>query len=337
MDPTIEFLRSYGDYAWRVFSNLINPKSRIFFVFLITSALAAYILFRVRKPGGQFVRFLFPNSVWSNPSAWLDVRYFFFHALIGRFLLAGVGTFCFVLGAVLSVGSQADIGRAPTAPEFASFTTVLIAATAYILSIVVIDFVSFYLHYLQHKIPLLWQFHKVHHAGEVMHPLSNFREHPIDNLAYQSVVPFMNGVFTGLILRFLGYIPEPTTIFGLSIVFLGFNLLAYNLRHSHIWLRWPGVWSMILPSPAHHQVHHSRHPDHLDKNFAFLLPVWDVLFDTYVMPEDNRDIEFGIIEDASELDSCINLYVVPFKHAYRLLSRKKNKIDAGLNNAGPQN
>jgi sterol desaturase/sphingolipid hydroxylase (fatty acid hydroxylase superfamily) len=95
-------------------------------------------------------------------------------------------------------------------------------------------------------------------------------------------------------------------------------MAAYSLRHSHIWLKWPGVWSKILGSPAHHQVHHSRHPDHLDKNFAFMLPVWDILFKTYEMPEDNRDVEFGIVEDSSDLNSCMSLYTIPFRDAYRV-------------------
>ncbi len=90
---------------------------------------------------------------------------------------------------------------------------------------------------------------------------------------------------------------------------LAFNLLAYNLRHSHIWLRWPGRWSMVLPSPAHHHVHHSCHPDHIDKNFAFMFPVWDVIFRTYHLPEDNRDVKFGIGEgkaaELSELPAAL--------------------------------
>ncbi len=30
-------------------------------------------------------------------------------------------------------------------------------------------------HWLSHKVPLLWEFHKVHHTAEVLTPLTNFR------------------------------------------------------------------------------------------------------------------------------------------------------------------
>ncbi|MGI9367986.1 MAG: sterol desaturase family protein, partial [Ruegeria sp.] len=48
-----------------------------------------------------------------------------------------------------------------------------VAATVTFLLVfyLVVDFIWFYVHYLQHKIPVLWQFHKVHHSAEVMHPL----------------------------------------------------------------------------------------------------------------------------------------------------------------------
>jgi len=193
------------------------------------------------------------------------------------------------------------------------------AVTAMLVLLIASDFIAFYIHYLQHKIPVLWQFHKVHHCGEVMHPLSNFREHPIDNLTYSVTTNLFAGFIFGCLIGLFGYQPTIPKILGFSVFALLFNVAAYSLRHSHIWLKWPGVWSKILGSPAHHQIHHSRHPDHLDKNFAFMLPVWDILFKTYEMPEDNRDVEFGIVEDSSELNSCMSLYIIPFRDAYRVL------------------
>ncbi len=58
-----------------------------------------------------------------------------------------------------------------------------------------------------------------------------------------------------------------------------------------------------------HQVQHSAHPEHLDKNFAFMFPVWDVIFKTCHMSEDDRDVNFGIGDgNSEELTSCIRLY-----------------------------
>ena len=84
---------------------------------------------------------------------------------------------------------------------------------------------------------------------------------------------------------------------------------------------------MVFPSPAHHHVHHSCHPDHIDKNFAFLFPVWDVIFRTYHLPKDNRDVKFGIGEgQADELTTCLQLYFVPFRDAWRVLRRRARRL-----------
>ncbi|MGI9368264.1 MAG: sterol desaturase family protein, partial [Ruegeria sp.] len=136
---------------------------------------------------------------------------------------------------------------------------------------------------------------------------------------------FGAGATSGLAFNLIGYTPNLPTLLGVPLIMFLFNIVGYNLRHSHIWLRWPGIWSKVFPSPAHHHVHHSCHPDHLDKNFAFMFPLWDVLFGTYVMPEDNRDVKFGVTEKdrGHELDTCMKLYLVPFKDAWRVLKRNK--------------
>ena len=99
---------------------------------------------------------------------------------------------------------------------------------------------------------------------------------------------------------------------------LAYNLLGYNLRHSHIWLRWPGILSKVFGSPAHHQVHHSCHPDHIDRNFAFIFPLWDVLFGSFCLPADDRDLRFGLGNgEESTFRSCLGLYLLPFRNLVR--------------------
>ena len=139
----------------------------------------------------------------------------------------------------------------------------------------------------------------------------------------------MYGVIYAAAVRLLGFLPSSPALLGVPILMFLFNLVAYNLRHSHVWLRWPGVWSAVFPSPAHHHVHHSCHPDHIDKNFAFMFPVWDVIFGTYVMPPDNRDVKFGVTKgDDADLDSVFRLYWVPFRDAWRVARRRSRKKEA---------
>jgi sterol desaturase/sphingolipid hydroxylase (fatty acid hydroxylase superfamily) len=329
MDALSSYLQDFLANMRRVLLMPFSPDSRIYVLYLATSLLfALFVYLRLRRARSPevtgFFAFVFPRRVWSHPSAWLDLRYFFFHRMTGHFLVAGGGVFASAAVLVLLTGGEGFPDAAHT--TLLTGWTGLIASVGFmILALIVADFTAFLVHYLQHKIPLLWQFHKVHHSAEVMHPLSNYREHPIDNLVYTLTTGASYGVLLAAAAHVIGYLPDTMSLLGIPVFMFLFNISGYNLRHSHIWLRWPGRWSMIFPSPAHHQVHHSCHPDHLDKNFAFFMPVWDVLFGCYVMPEDNRDVKFGVTEKdrGHELNSCLRLYVIPFRDAWALLRGRK--------------
>lgn len=330
METTVTIIAAVLDRLVDVLAMPFDPAARIYLLYLATSAVIAFLIWRAIRsrraaasPGdvelaqGSFLRFLFPRRVWDHPSAWLDLRYMVFHKVISHFLLLGVGAWAVAAGFRLTSGGM-SISEVVNRSASSGGSDYLVAIGYMFVVMFVADFIGWALHYLQHRVPLLWQFHKVHHSAEVMHPVSNFREHPIDNLAYGLFIGLGHGALVGAAVSLFGYIPSMPTLLGVPLLMFLFNAVGYNLRHSHIWLRWPGRLSMIFPSPAHHHVHHSSHPDHLDKNFAFMFPVWDVIFRTYHMPEDNRDVRFGTVEDTSELNSCLRLYWVPFRDAWRL-------------------
>lgn len=341
MDLIIYLLETARDGLVKTVTVIFRPQERMFALYILSSVFAAFVMYRVVKAkgdhatphdreaaAGNFVQFLFPKHVWSHPSAWLDLRYYLFHRTISHVLFLGLAAYAVSLGFRMGTGGMTVIdlfGEVGLEVRPASF---LITFVFMACSLVIGDFLGWFLHYLQHKVPVLWQFHKVHHSSEVMHPISNYREHPIDNLTYIFFINFGFGIFYGAAVKFLGFEPSTPTLVGVPLLSFVFNITAYNLRHSHVWLRWPGVWSAVFPSPAHHHVHHSKHPDHIDKNFAFFLPVWDVIFGTYHMPEDNRDVEFGVPEEQGrDLDTVWRLYWVPFRDAYREL-RGKPKADS---------
>jgi sterol desaturase/sphingolipid hydroxylase (fatty acid hydroxylase superfamily) len=45
-----------------------------------------------------------------------------------------------------------------------------------------------------------------------------------------------------------------------------------------------GKASVLFCSPQLHRIHHSRLPIHFDKNYAVVLPLWDVVFGSYYHP-----------------------------------------------------
>lgn len=301
-----------------------SPNQRIFWLYMLSSIILAFYVFNVSTRHDQenrlsfraFVSFLLPNDIWHNASAWLDVRYFFFHQIL-RVAIYGV-----FLAGVLNLIFQIITGgdnpiKAGELTIDSNVTRVVISALYMFVIIAFVDFVSYGIHYLQHKVPFLWEFHKVHHSLEVMHPLSNYREHPIDNIIYAVGTGSAYGLCMGVVSNLFGFVPGVPRLLGVPLLILAFNILGYNLRHSHVWLRWPGRWSTLFASPAHHHIHHSCHPDHIDKNFAFMFPCWDILFRTYHLPETNKDVRFGVsIHYETEFNSCLGIYFIPFRNAF---------------------
>ena len=275
-----------------VVSYPINFSQRIYFPYLLSSMVfALFIYVRLSRQNKKqkitisgFTNFLFPAAVWKHPSAWLDVRYFFFHQMF-RLVIYGV-----FITAISTFVYQSSVQNFQTmlSPEItfnsknhSTLIVFLISVIYMFLSICLLDFISYCIHYAQHKIPFLWEFHKVHHSAEVMHPLTNYREHPVDNFLYAIGTGAAFGFAASIAYILLGYLPSMPQIWGVALISFAFNFLGYNLRHSHIWLRWPGKWGRLFASPAHHQIHHSYHSEHINKNFAFIFPWWDSLFGTF--------------------------------------------------------
>jgi len=116
-------------------------------------------------------------------------------------------------------------------------------------------------------------------------------------------------------------------IMGTSLRMFAFNTLGYNLRHEHVWLRWPGRWSMLFASPAHHHIHHGCHPDHINKNFAFIYPCWDVLFRIYNIPATNQNARLGIsMHYVNAYKSCLGPYFIPFRNVLAPAFKRLDRI-----------
>ncbi len=298
-------------------------NQRIFWLYLVTSGILAFYVFYANAKSNPaeslslraFVGFLLPKNIWKTTSAWLDIRYFFFHQIFR--LVINVTFLTYVLSVFFQIiagdAEPADVGGT----TFDVHILDIALATAYMFVLIAfVDFVSYATHYAQHKVGILWEFHKVHHSLEVMHPLSNYREHPIDNITYSMTTGATYGAVMGLASNLFGYLPSMPQFLGIPVLMFVFNIMGYNLRHSHVWLRWPGRWSMLFASPAHHHIHHSCHPDHIDKNFAFMFPFWDVLFRTYILPETNKNVCFGLSPHyVNEYKSCLGIYFIPIRNA----------------------
>ena len=129
-------------------------------------------------------------------------------------------------------------------------------------------------HRIEHKVPVLWQCHKIHHSDELMNTTTWARDHFLQNSWRAFFSVFTLGIFIDLNLTEAGKAALYSTIFlvGLSLFY-----------HSAIRIRLPWL-DYILVTPQVHRIHHSIKPEHHNRNFADVLPVFDIVFGTYERP-----------------------------------------------------
>jgi sterol desaturase/sphingolipid hydroxylase (fatty acid hydroxylase superfamily) len=171
-------------------------------------------------------------------------------------------------------------------------------------------------HYLSHRIPFLWDFHKVHHTAEVLSPLTNFRMHPVDSVVFANILAIFLGITAG-VLSYLQF-GNPFEVGGTNLLLIGFYFATVHLQHSHVWIATTGLLGRVILSPAHHQIHHSDKPIHFDKNLGSCLSIWDWLFGTLHMPERTRErLTFGIATKAPDHHTPMGSLLSPFRDAAR--------------------
>lgn len=140
------------------------------------------------------------------------------------------------------------------------------------------DLLIYWGHRLQHNVPFLWRFHKVHHSAEHLDWLAAHREHPLDT------------VYT------VGLINLPAFLLGFPLETIA-GLIAFRgvwAIYIHSNVRLPiGPLRMLIGAPELHHWHHDR--DRNAGNYANISPLMDLLFGTYRCP-DHEPAAFGIEE-----------------------------------------
>ncbi len=181
------------------------------------------------------------------------------------------------------------------------------------------DAASFGTHYLQHKVPLLWEFHKVHHAPQTLIPATTRRLHPLDELTGIAAEGLLLGGVIGVQAWLVGS-NASALIVPAAILYAVINMLLFApLRHSHIDLRLGGLERVVF-SPAHHQIHHSSEVEHWDRNFGSILTLWDRLCGTFLVPEPHGSYRLGLPDGQSEAyATVVGCYVAPLRQGWRLL------------------
>ncbi len=319
----MNFLEFQIDKLQQAAGSLLSPASifslpQLAVAFAIAFAYLAYRQMRRRRDVrlSAILRAMMSRRIIFNRSTYADLFYYFVNTFaIGG--LIGWGVFSGLAVSDLGVRMlRATFGVcAPsTAPEWALRTGMtLVAFLGY-------EFSYYVDHYLKHRIPILWEFHKIHHSAEVLTPLTVFRVHPIDSLIFVDIIAIVTGLLHGVFTYAAGKSVGIYLVDNANVISVVFFFLLAHLQHSQFWMPLTGLSGRILLSPAHHQIHHSIDPAHHDRNLGSFLAIWDWMFGTLSIPQKEPPrLRFGISQTSEDPHRITTLLIDPMVNALTAL------------------
>lgn len=151
-----------------------------------------------------------------------------------------------------------------------------------LLTVAFMDFILYVWHFLNHKMPFLWRFHRVHHSDLNMDVSTATRFH-IGELAISAVIKIA-------LIFFLGASPVGVLIFESTVV------LCAQFHHSSLKIpKWfeTVFWILFVP-PSMHRIHHSVIIKERDTNYGTIFSLWDRFLGTFLSGVDQTRIRIGV-------------------------------------------
>jgi sterol desaturase/sphingolipid hydroxylase (fatty acid hydroxylase superfamily) len=270
-------------------------------------------------------RALLPRRIVTGRSMRADIGMWLFNTFPAAGLLGTIIVSASGVSGPIAEGLTRLFGPAAT-PDLPVWLTEAITTLALFLAYELALWLS---HAAFHKVPFLWEFHKVHHTAETMTPLTVFRVHPVETLMFANVTTAAVGLVGGLLRYGLGPAASPIALAGTNVVIVASLFLILHLQHSHLWISFIGLAGRVVISPAHHQIHHSSDPAHFNRNFGSSLAIWDWAFGTLCVPAKRRErLTFGAEAGAGAASphSVTGVLLEPFAEAARALRRRRTPI-----------
>jgi sterol desaturase/sphingolipid hydroxylase (fatty acid hydroxylase superfamily) len=230
------------------------------------------------------------QSTVSKVKRWINnVALTAFNSLILQLLFAGavVRTAMYVTSHHLGVLNMVE------APSWAKLLA----------TVIFMDFMLYVWHLLNHEVPFLWRFHRVHHSDLNMDVSTATRFH-IGELAMSAVIKIS-------LVFFLGATPLGVLIFESALV------LCAQFHHSSLKVpRWFEAifWILFVP-PSMHRIHHSVIIKERNTNYGTIFSTWDRWLGTLLTDVDQKKLRIGV--GAYQKPDKLNfnhLLVMPFTH-----------------------
>lgn len=206
----------------------------------------------------------------------LDIFYMFFNFFIFTVMISGFYKIAeiFLNSLDVSLKSLSLFNILPTH----SYIQILVF-------FVVLDYLQWLTHLCLHRFKVLWRFHKVHHSVKEMSFAAHLRYHWMENIFYKPA-KILGLVIIG------GFEPRSAYIVHFSTLLIG------HLNHANIKLSY-GPLKYIFNNPVMHLHHHAYDIPRgsFGKNFGISLSLWDYLFKTAYVPNDDGNTKLGFKGD----------------------------------------
>lgn len=144
------------------------------------------------------------------------------------------------------------------------------------------DFAYYVFHRAAHRVRWFWASHVNHHSSQ---------HYNLSTALRQTWTGFFAGSFLFRMPLFLIGFP-PAMVFFCA----GLNLIYQFWIHTEAIGRMPRWFEFVMNTPSHHRVHHAVNPRYLDKNYAGVFIVWDKIFGTYKLEDDEDKIRYGLVK-----------------------------------------
>ena len=175
-----------------------------------------------------------------------------------------------------------------------------------LVTVAFMDFMLYVWHLLNHEMPFLWRFHRVHHSDLNMDVSTATRFHA-GELAISAVIKIS-------LIFFLGANPLGVLIFESALV------MCAQFHHSSLKVpKWFETifWILFVP-PSMHRIHHSVVIKERNTNYGTIFSLWDRFLGTLLSDVDQSGIRIGV--GAYPIPEKLNfhqLMIMPFARAVK--------------------
>ncbi len=155
-------------------------------------------------------------------------------------------------------------------------------AVSFVLAVVILDLIIYWQHRFSHSIPMLWQFHRLHHADTMIDVTTGSRFHPVE-IVFSTLVKLLAIVILG------------ASVWAVIIFEVLLNATAmFNHSNIRLPLGFDRMMRKLIVTPDMHRVHHSIYAAEFNQNFGFNLSLWDYWFQSYIAQPKKGHIEMQI-------------------------------------------